>query len=77
MGAEAATVPRVTTTDVSADQLRALYLDLIKRSLTGALAEVNDTILGGARVFLDAPLVKKAGHAVGRLAGRFRQEQAN
>jgi O-methyltransferase len=66
----------VTTNDVPADELRALYLDLIKRSLTGALAEDNDTILGGARVSPDAPLTKKAGHAVGRFAGRFGLEIA-
>ena len=66
----------MNNTDVSADELRALYLELVKRSLTGALAEDNDTILGGARVSPDAPLVKKAGHAVGRLAGRFGLELA-
>jgi O-methyltransferase len=66
----------VTTTDVSADELRAYYLDLMKRSLTGALAEDNDTILGGARVSPDAPLTKKAGHAVGRFVGRFGLEIA-
>jgi O-methyltransferase len=66
----------VTTTDVSTDELRRLYLDLIKRSLTGALAEDNDTILGGARVSPDASLAKKAGHAAGRLAQRFNLEIA-
>lgn len=66
----------MTTTDVSADQLRALYLDLVKRSLTGALAEDNDTILGGARVSPNSSLAKRAGHAVGRLASRFNLEIA-
>ena len=31
------------------DELRSLYLDMVKRSLTGALAEDNDSILGGVR----------------------------
>ena len=36
------------TVDQSADAV-SLYLDLLKRSLTGALAEDNDSILGGVR----------------------------
>jgi len=67
----------VTTIDVSADELRGLYLDLIKRSLTGALAEDNDTILGGARVSPNSSVLKKAGHAAGRIARqRFNLEIA-
>ena len=61
---------------MSATDLRELYLDLIKRSLTGALAEDNDTVLGGARVSPDASAVKRAGHAVGRFASRFNVEIA-
>lgn len=71
--------------------MRALYLDLVKRSLTGALAEDNDTILGGARSrgtgilgdpgsrnarSIGSSLGKRAGHAVGRLAQRLDVEIA-
>lgn len=53
-----------------------MYLDLVKRSLTGALAEDNDTILGGARVSPNSSLPKRAAHAVGRMANRFNLEIA-
>lgn len=61
------------TTDAA---LRDLYLDIVKRSLTGALAEDNDTILGGARVSPESSLPKKAAHAAGRFAKRFNLEIA-
>lgn len=80
---------RVQTFDASSDDLRALYLDLVKRSLTGALAEDNDTILGGARSVGTGTLgqpglnratatqaLKRGAHAAGRLANRFNLEIA-
>jgi O-methyltransferase len=67
----------VTTIDASTAELRTLYLDLVKRSLTGALAEDNDTILGGARVNPEASLAKRAAHSFGRFAAkRFNVEIA-
>ena len=49
-------------------ELRSLYLDLVKRSLTGALAEDNDSILGGVRTAGSPSLKKRAAAAVGSLA---------
>jgi O-methyltransferase len=51
-------------------ELRSLYLDLVKRSLTGALAEDNDSILGGVRTAGSPSLKKRAAAAVGNLAQR-------
>ncbi len=77
---------RVTTSEAT---LRELYLDLVKRSLTGALAEDNDTILGGARSVGTGTLgepglnratatqaLKRGAHAAGRLANKFNLEIA-
>jgi O-methyltransferase len=50
------------------DELRSLYLDLVKRSLTGALAEDNDSILGGVRTAGSPSFKKRAAAAVGDLA---------
>lgn len=61
----------VTLPPVGADALRALYLDLLKRSLTGAVAEDNDSILGGVRTAGSPSRKKQAADAVGRLATRF------
>lgn len=58
------------------EDLRSLYLDLIKRSLTGALAEDNDSILGGVRTDGSPSMKKRAAGAVGRLASRFDLEIA-
>ena len=53
-----------------------LYLDLLKRTLTGAVAEDNDSILGGVRT-AGSPLFRKnVAHAVGRFVGRFGYEIA-
>jgi len=49
-------------------ELRSLYLDLVKRSLTGALAEDNDSILGGVRTAGSPSFKKRAAAAVGDLA---------
>lgn len=51
-----------------------LYLDLLKRSLTGALAEDNDSILGGVRTAGSTSLKRRAANAVGQLAGRMNIE---
>jgi len=49
-------------------ELRSLYLDLVKRSLTGALAEDNDSILGGVRTAGSPSFKKRAAATVGDLA---------
>src|SRR3954451_8805099 len=51
-------------------ELRSLYLDIVKRSLTGALAEDNDSILGGVRTAGSPSYKKRAAAAVGNLAQR-------
>jgi O-methyltransferase len=50
------------------DELRSLYLDLVKRSLTGALPEDNDSILGGVRTAGSPSFKKRAAATVGDLA---------
>ena len=62
--------------DVSADELRAQYLDLLKRSLTGALAEDNDSVFGGVRTAGAPSFKKRVAHILGRFAGRFDVEIA-
>lgn len=55
---------------------RGLYLDLLKRTLTGAVTEDNDSILGGVRT-QGSPSRKKAfADLVGRTVGRFGFEVA-
>jgi O-methyltransferase len=63
--------PRVAAAEASADQARELYLDLLKRTLTGALAEDNDSILGGVRTAGSPVAWKRAADAIGRAASRF------
>jgi O-methyltransferase len=53
------------------DPLRARYLDLIKRSLTGALAEDNDSIVGGVRTQGSPSLKKRAASSFGEFVSRF------
>lgn len=62
--------------DVSTAELRGLYLDLLKRSLTGALERDNDTILGGVRTQGMRDWRKKLANGVGNLASRFDLEIA-
>ena len=62
-------MPVEQTTDV-----RRLYLDLLKRSLTGALAEDNDSIMGGVRTAGSTSLKRRAANAAAQLAGRFKVE---
>ena len=63
-------------TTPATDDLRALYLDLIKKSLTGALAEDNDSILGGVRMQGAKSLKKRAANLVAKAAGRLDLEIA-
>lgn len=60
----------MTTTDASA-ATRELYLDLLKRSLTGALEQDNDTILGGVRTAGMTSLKKRVANSIARGAARF------
>lgn len=61
----------MTALDTRAQQARELYLDLLKRTLTGAVAEDNDSILGGVRTSGSPVAHKRLADAFGRLAGRF------
>jgi O-methyltransferase len=47
---------------------------LLKRSLTGALDEDNDSILGGVRTAGSTSLKRRAANAAAQLAGRFKVE---
>ena len=60
----------MTDFDVTTDDLRAAYLDLVKRSLTGALAEDNDSILGGLRTAGSRSPKMRIADSVGKLARR-------
>ena len=51
----------------AAAELRELYLNLVKRSLTGALAEDNDSVLGGVRTAGR----RRVASAIGQAAQRF------
>jgi O-methyltransferase len=70
---DSATAARPVTT---AAELRELYLDLVKRSLTGALQEDNDSILGGVRTAGSPSFKKRVAGAVGDLAARANLEIA-
>lgn len=59
------------TTEPTTTEIRSLYLDLIKRSLTGALAEDNDSILGGVRMQGAKSVKKRAANAIARAAGKL------
>jgi O-methyltransferase len=61
------------STELKTDAQR-LYLDLLKRSLTGALDEDNDSILGGVRTAGSTSLKRRAANAAAQLAGRFKVE---
>ena len=53
--------------DRAAD-VSALYLDMVKRSLTGAITEDNDSILGGVRTQGAVKLRKRLANLIGRAA---------
>lgn len=63
-------------TTPSTDVLRERYLELMKRSLTGALAEDNDSVLGGVRTAGAAALKRRVANSIGRLAMRANVEIA-
>lgn len=52
----------------------ARYLDLMKRSLTGALAEDNDSILGGVRTAGSTSWKRRLANVVGQAASRANVE---
>jgi O-methyltransferase len=62
--------------DTVTSECQALYLDLLKRSLTGALAEDNDSILGGVRTQGSPSFKKRLANSVGKTASRFNVEIA-
>ena len=62
--------------DTQNDLARDLYLDLLKRTITGAVAEDNDSILGGVRTSGSPVLRKRVADSVGRLVSRFGVELA-
>ncbi len=63
---------RVTTEQTK--DAAALYLDVLRRSLTGALAEDNDSILGGVRTAGSASWKRRVGNFVGEAASRAKVE---
>jgi O-methyltransferase len=68
--------PALSSTETLTDQARELYLDLLKRTLTGAAAEESDSILGGVRTSGSPVLRKQVADGIGRLVGRFGFELA-
>jgi O-methyltransferase len=60
-----------TSSDTSPDVARDLYLDLLMRTLTGAVSEDNDLILGGVRSAGMPGMRRRLGGQVGQLASRF------
>ena len=66
----------MTETKPTSADLRTLYLDLMKKSLTGALAEDNDSVLGGVRWQGSDSMKKRAASAAARVASRFNLEIA-
>jgi len=66
----------VTPAETRTEPARGLYLDLLKRTLTGAVAEDNDSILGGVRTSGSPVFWKTWADAAGTLAGRFGFEVA-
>ena len=64
-------------THPEASEIRALYLELLKRSLTGALAEDNDSVLGGVRTQGTSDrIAKRLANRAGMVAQRFGFEVA-
>lgn len=57
-------------------QCRDLYLDLIKKALTGALTEDNDTVLGGVRHQRAANTRQRVAKAIGGVGDRLGFEVA-
>jgi O-methyltransferase len=55
-------------------QATSLYLDLLKRSLTGALTEDNDSILGGVRTAGSRSWKRRLANLAGQAAARINVE---
>ena len=76
------TAPRSALTDApppagtTVSDATSLYLDLVKRSLTGALTEDNDSILGGVRTAGSTSWKRRMANAVGQVAARAQLEIA-
>jgi O-methyltransferase len=66
----------VPAPEAQIDLSRDLYLDLLKRTLTGAVTEDNDSILGGVRTDGSPVLRKRAADSAGRFFQRFGLELA-
>ncbi|HEY1237550.1 MAG TPA: TylF/MycF family methyltransferase [Solirubrobacterales bacterium] len=66
----------MTASELKTDQARELYLDLLKRTITGAVSEDNDSILGGVRTSGSPMLRKRLADSAGRLVSRFGFEVA-
>lgn len=60
----------------NSDDVRRLYLNLVKRSLTGALAEDNDSVLGGVRWQGNPSLAKRLASRFVHIAAKFDVEIA-
>jgi O-methyltransferase len=67
-------VPTADRVTVDQADAASLYLDLLKRSLTGALAEDNDSILGGVRTAGSTSWKRRMGNLVGQTASRLNVE---
>lgn len=66
----------MTTEVTDIDSVRGLYLNTVKRALTGALAEDNDSVLGGVRWQGNPSLPKRLASSFAHAAGRFGVEIA-
>jgi O-methyltransferase len=66
----------VPSTETHSDVAQELYLDLLKRTLTGALAEDNDSILGGVRTAGSPVFWKTAADYLGKTVSRLGFELA-
>jgi O-methyltransferase len=66
----------VPSTKAGPDLGRGLYLDLLKRTLTGTVSEDNDLIFGGVRTSGLPGTKRRVADGVGKLAGRFGLEIA-
>jgi O-methyltransferase len=67
---------RADLSETGPDHAGDLYLDLLKRTLTGAVAEDNDSLLGGVRTSGSPMFRKRVADSVGRLIQRFGFELA-
>jgi O-methyltransferase len=66
----------VTSSETQTDTSRALYLDLLKRTITGAVSENNNRVLGAVPTTGSPFTPKNIADNVGRLVGRLGFEVA-